>query len=74
MHRNPEKYALLFAFIWRIHQGERHLVDVAGDPLVHRLERMRSAVQRDIHKMHAFMRFRRAADGWMVAWLSRIMT
>lgn len=68
LHRDPEKYALLFAFIWRIHHGERHLADVAADPLIHRLERMRSAIRRDIHKMHAFLRFRRSADERMVAW------
>jgi len=68
MHRDPEKYALLFALIWRVHCGERHLMNVATDPLVHRLECMRSAVKRDIHKMHAFLRFRRSAEGRMVAW------
>lgn len=61
-HRDPERYALLHAFVRRLLQGERDLLDVASDPLVHRLGRMRKAVARDIHKMHAFLRFRRA-DG-----------
>ena len=39
-HRDPERYALLYALIWRVLHGERQLLEVASDPLVHRLERM----------------------------------
>ena len=70
-HRDPERYALLYAAVWRILHGERHLLEVATDPLVHRLERMAKAVRRDLHKMHAFVRFRRVeVDGGerFVAW------
>jgi probable DNA metabolism protein len=58
-HRDPERYALLYELIWRILHGERRLLEVSSDPLVHRLERMRKAIGRDLHKMHAFLRFRR---------------
>jgi probable DNA metabolism protein len=57
-HRDPERYALLYDVIWRSLYGNRDLVEVASDPAVHRLELMRKAVRRDIHKMHAFLRFR----------------
>ena len=70
-HRDPERYALLYDLIWRILQGERRLLEISSDPLVHRLERMRKAIARDLHKMHAFLRFRRVAgDGpeRFVAW------
>ena len=60
-HRDPERYALLYRLVWRMLHGERHLLEVASDPLVHRLELMAKAVRRDIHKMHAFVRFRRTA-------------
>jgi probable DNA metabolism protein len=63
MHRDPERYGLLHRLIWRVAQGERHLAEVASDPLVHRLNLMRKAVARDLHKMHAFLRFRRAGAG-----------
>jgi probable DNA metabolism protein len=64
-HRDPERHALLYTLIWRVLQGERALLEVPSDPLIHRLARMRKAVGRDIHKMHAFLRFRRIeeADG-----------
>ncbi|WP_019906597.1 UdgX family uracil-DNA binding protein [Methylobacterium sp. 77] len=58
-HRDPERYALLYTLIWRITHGERGLLEVGSDPLVHRLDRMRKAIARDLHKMHAFLRFRR---------------
>src|SRR3954467_15604699 len=57
-HRDPERYALLYDVIWRSLYGNRDLVEVASDPAVHRLELMRKAARRDIHKMHAFLRFR----------------
>jgi DNA polymerase len=35
---------------------------VQSDPVVHRLEMLRKAIRRDLHKMHAFLRFRRIED------------
>jgi DNA polymerase len=57
-NRDPERYALLYRLVWRVLHGERHLLDVASDPLVHRLARMAKTVRREVHKMHAFVRFR----------------
>jgi DNA polymerase len=61
-HRDPERYALLYTLVWRVLHGERALLEVVSDPLVHRLEMMRKAIRRDLHKMHAFVRFRSVAD------------
>ena len=35
-HSDPERYALLYQLIWRVLNGERDLLEVASDPLVHR--------------------------------------
>jgi probable DNA metabolism protein len=70
-HSDPERFALLYQLLWRITHGERELLSVASDPLVHRLRRMEKSVRRDMHKMTAFLRFRRveAEDGERyVAW------
>ena len=70
-HRDPERYALLYALIWRLRHGEPALLEIHSDPLVHRLSRMAKAVRRDIHKMHAFVRFRRvesAVPERFIAW------
>jgi uracil-DNA glycosylase len=58
-HSDPERFALLYELLWRITHGERELLSVASDPLVHRVQRMEKSVRRDMHKMTAFLRFRR---------------
>ncbi len=47
---------------WRLLHGERGLMEAHADPLMHRLFLMAKAVRRDLHKMHAFVRFR-AVEG-----------
>ncbi len=61
-HRDRERFALLYELLWRITHGERELLSIASDPLVHRVSRMEKAVRRDMHKMTAFLRFRRIED------------
>jgi DNA polymerase len=58
-HRDPERWALLYRVLWRLTHGERRLLEVDSDVDVVRLRRMEKAVQRDAHKMKAFVRFRR---------------
>ena len=67
-HRDVQRYALCYDLIWRVQHGERALLEVASDPLVHRLFRLRQGVRRDRHKMHAFLRFRDAGEGRFAAW------
>jgi len=71
-HADGERWALLYRVLWRVTHGEPHLLEVAVDPDVHRLLRMEKAVRREVHKMHAFVRFRTVAadDGetHYVAW------
>jgi probable DNA metabolism protein len=62
LHSDPERFALLYALLWRL-RGEKGLLSVSIDPLVTRVERMAKAIRRDIHKMHAFVRFREVNDG-----------
>jgi len=64
-HSDPERFALLYAILLRI-KSHRHAIDDAADPLVRRLHELAKAVRRDVHKMHAFVRFREI-DGRFVA-------
>ncbi|HEX2077336.1 MAG TPA: TIGR03915 family putative DNA repair protein [Longimicrobium sp.] len=57
-HAHPERWALLYRLLWRQTHGEPGLMEVATDPDVHRLLRMEKAVRREVHRMHAFVRFR----------------
>jgi len=57
-HRDPQRWALLYAVVWRLTHGERRLLADDSDSEVIRLNTMVSQVRRDEHKMHAFVRFR----------------
>jgi len=64
-HSDPERFAFLYAMLLRI-KASRQALDDHADPLVQRLQDLAKAVRRDIHKMHAFVRFREF-DGRFVA-------
>ena len=55
-HSDPERWALLYAALIRL-QDDRGFITNPADPLTDRLSRMAKSVRRDIHKMHAFVRF-----------------
>ena len=65
-HSDPERFALLYALLWRV-QRTKGLIHDHADPLVRRCEMLAKGVRRDIHKMRAFVRFREL-DGNYVAW------
>ncbi len=63
-HSDSSRWALLYRMLWRqTNGGERALLAMATDPDVRQAGRWAKAVGRDIHKMHAFVRFRRVDDG-----------
>ena len=60
-HRDPERFALLYAFLRRL-RANPLLIEDRSDPLLHRLDIMAKQVRRDVHKMRAFLRFREIGD------------
>ena len=58
LHRDADRYDLLYRILWRL-RDEPALMSLASDPDIVRLNAIAKAVGRDIHKMHAFVRFRR---------------
>ena len=60
-YSDPERFALLYTLLLRLRAQPRAMEDRA-DPLVRRLEEMAKDVRRDMHKMHAFLRFREVED------------
>ena len=71
-HSDPQRYGLAYRLLWRLVQGERQLLQLITDPDMVRARAAAKNVQRDSHKMKAFVRFRevRADDGQLVyvAW------
>jgi DNA polymerase len=61
-HSDPARFGFLYRVLSRL-QTEPHLLEVGTDPDVRKLEEMEKSVRRDIHKMRAFVRFRRIGDG-----------
>ncbi len=70
-HSDPTRWDLLYRMLWRLGHGEPHLLEVTVDADVTALRALAKAVHRDVHKMHAFVRFREiptAAGSWFVSW------
>ncbi|EZP68550.1 DNA polymerase [Sphingomonas paucimobilis] len=61
LHRDPERFALLYALLVRVRDMPALMEDRA-DPLLRRVEMLAKAVRRDMHKMRAFVRFREVED------------
>jgi DNA polymerase len=60
-HRHDGRWDFMYRLAWRSLRQPRLLEDPA-DPDVHRALQMESAVNREVHKMHAFVRFREMTD------------
>jgi DNA polymerase len=60
-HSDPERFALLYTLLLRL-KSDRNTLEDQADPLVRRLQDLAKSVRRDVHKMHAFVRFREIDD------------
>jgi probable DNA metabolism protein len=61
LHRDNERFALMYRILWRLQRSPQLLED-ASDADIHRAAMMAKSIGRDIHKMHAFVRFREVED------------
>lgn len=57
LHSDPSRFGLLYQLLWRL-KLEPKLLQVSFDADVAQVQAMVKAVQRDLHKMKAFVRFR----------------
>ncbi len=75
VHRDPQRWNLLYRLLYRL-QTNRELLRAEVDDDVAQLKRMEAQIRRDLHKMHAFVRFRKidasdadvAAQEHFIAW------
>ena len=61
-HRSDDRFALLYRVLFRLTHGEPKLLEIAADPDTLDLSRRKAAVLRDVHKVHAFVRFRKLPE------------
>lgn len=66
-HSDGERWSVLYRVAFRISGGEQRLLDLDTDRDTAALLRLEREVRRDLHHMHAFVRFR-LVDGRYVAW------
>jgi uracil-DNA glycosylase len=69
-HSDHERFSLLYQLLADLKSRRRHMGDQT-DPLLRKLEMMAKTVRRDVHKMRAFVRFRRVeqdGDEHYIAW------
>ena len=60
-HRDPQRWNLLYRILYRL-QADKNLMKVEVDADVAQLLRLEAQVRRDLHKMHAFVRFRKVLE------------
>ena len=71
LHRDEIKWPLLYRILYRLTHGERNLLKIDIDDDTRQANLMDKAVHRDMHKMKAFVRFRRVPGSepeQFVAW------
>ena len=71
LYRAAGRWELMYRLAWRSLNGRPALLEDAADPDVRHAALMKRAVNRDVHKMHAFVRFREgtgAEDAAYFAW------
>ena len=61
-HRDTRRWSLLYSTLWRLLHGEKSLMQISTDDDVYEVLKMRKAVTRDVHKMKAFVRFRKVVS------------
>ena len=60
-HRDPQRWNLLYRLLYRL-QSNRELLKVEVDDDVAQLKQWEAQIRRDLHKMHAFVRFRKVDE------------
>lgn len=61
LHHNPDRFTLGYRLLWRM-QRQSGLMGNPADTDVRQIAAMAQSVRRDIHKMHAFVRFRKVGS------------
>ncbi len=70
-HRDPQRWTLLYRILYRLKNETNSLLQIQTDSDVHQAQLMMKSVTKDIHKMHAFVRFKNVQNGsrdFYIAW------
>ncbi|MBS0419238.1 MAG: UdgX family uracil-DNA binding protein [Proteobacteria bacterium] len=62
-YRDPHRWEFMYRLTWRVLNQNHDLLDNDADPDVRTARSWEKAIQRDVHKMHAFVRFHETDTG-----------
>jgi DNA polymerase len=62
-YRDPNRWEFMYRLTWRVLNQNRNLLDNDADPDVQIARTWEKAIHRDVHKMHAFVRFQETDTG-----------
>src|SRR5579871_6464845 len=62
-YRDAARWEFMYRLTWRVLNENSNLLDNDADPDVQRARLWEKAIHRDIHKMHAFVRFHETDSG-----------
>jgi probable DNA metabolism protein len=62
LYRNASRWDLMYRLAWRVLYENRSLLENDADPDVQTAREWAKSVRRDIHKMHAFVRFHETSN------------
>jgi uracil-DNA glycosylase len=57
--RDPDRWDLLYRILYRLNFENPNLMNISVDPDISRATHLKISVGKDIHKMHAFVRFKK---------------
>lgn len=60
--RDPDRWSLLYRILYRLQFEDKNLLKIVIDPDVHKAQLLVKSIRRDIHKMHAFVRFKKKSE------------
>lgn len=69
--RDPDRWALLYRILYRLQHENPLLMNITVDEDIHRAMGLSRSVRRDVHKLHAFVRFKKSVSNGgeiYVAW------
>jgi probable DNA metabolism protein len=58
LHRDAQRWELMYRLLWRVEREGRGVLADAADATLIQARNLAREVRRDLHKMHAFVRFR----------------
>jgi probable DNA metabolism protein len=58
--RDDSRWSLLYRILYRLKNEDKHLLQITVDPDIYRALELQKSIRKGLHKMHAFVRFKKS--------------